>query len=200
MEAPLLSGTTMTARRRLEAKLRRVVIERLAIDPAALAPGVSLTDDLAADSLDLAEIAVAVDEELGVVLERSALDAVRSFDDLVDVVVARQGLPPAPGSERPLVRVRIATPGAVVERALALTPYAAELIASDALRAGPGASLELTLLGDHDEAAWSRAATQFSRLAARGVLVHLVRESRRPSGRHGGIHSQRGPSWGRGGG
>src|SRR5262249_56968484 len=50
----------------IEPLIRDVVAERLGVDLEQLGPGVSLTDDLAADSLDLAEVTIACEERLGI--------------------------------------------------------------------------------------------------------------------------------------
>ena len=64
-----------------------------------------------------------------------------------------------------------------LERLCALTPYAAELIADDALRAGRGSRLErLVAASDGDEAA-TRVRERFASLAARGIKV-VVRNQR----------------------
>ena len=51
----------------IESRVRRIVADRLGISPAELLPDTSLADDLAVDSLDLIEIAIAVETEVGVV-------------------------------------------------------------------------------------------------------------------------------------
>ena len=63
-----------------------MVADRLGVDPDELTPDVSLPDELAADSLDLLEIALAAETEFGVVLPERLLEEVRTFGDLVDVV------------------------------------------------------------------------------------------------------------------
>jgi acyl carrier protein len=72
----------------LEERVRRVVAEQLGVDGEQLAPELSFADDLAADSLDLLAIAVAVEEELGIVLRHRVLGGIRTYQDLVDVVLA----------------------------------------------------------------------------------------------------------------
>src|SRR2546429_1363975 len=57
----------------IEPRLRGVVAERLGVGPEDLQPDVSLTDDLAADSLDLIDVGLALEAECGVVLRRRAL-------------------------------------------------------------------------------------------------------------------------------
>src|SRR5207302_9721727 len=72
----------------IEPRLRGVVAERLGVGPEELRPDVSLTDDLAADSLDLIDLGLALEAECGVVLRRRALESVRTYGDLIAAVAA----------------------------------------------------------------------------------------------------------------
>ena len=56
-----------------------------------------------------------------------------------------------------------------------LTPYTAELITDDALHAGPGAALEVTVEGECDDAALACVQDRFARLRRRGLLVDVHR-------------------------
>ena len=79
------------------------------------------------------------------------------------------------------LRARL-TPSAAawaVERVLLLTPYAAESLADDALRAGRGARLELRLASRATDGAVGRVREQFSRLAERGIEVRVRRDPAR---------------------
>src|SRR5215475_9077220 len=66
-----------------DAWLRALVADCLAVDAAHLEPAVSLRDDLAADSLDFADIAVALEHDIGIVVPPSLLARVRTYGDLV---------------------------------------------------------------------------------------------------------------------
>ena len=163
--------------------LHALVAEHLGVGIADLAPGVSLVDDLAADSLDLVELALAIEQTLGVVLPRRFLDEVRTCGDLVGatLALAQQRRRTRSLDEPIALRARL-TPSAaawVVERVLLLTPYAAESLADDALRAGPGARLELRLASRATDGAVGRVREQFSRLAERGIDVRVGRDPAR---------------------
>jgi len=60
-----------------------------------------------------------------------------------------------------------------------LTPYTAETVAEDALRAGDGARLELTVAAS-TMAGLARVQQQFARLGKRGVQVTVRRDHRPP--------------------
>ena len=66
----------------VEPRVRRVVAEQLGVNVEELTPEVSLTDDLAADSLDLLELTLALEAEFGIVVSESALERVRTYGDL----------------------------------------------------------------------------------------------------------------------
>jgi len=174
-----MQGATTT----IEPRVRRLVAERLGVTAEELIPEASLADELAVDSLDLLEIAMAIEAELGITVSERRLETVRSFGDLVALVaslVAESRHPDPVGAPAVLVRVVPAegTPqGGTVHRALLLTPYAAETLAEEALHAGPGASLEIRLRGRVGAGVITRVRTLFARLLARGVPVHVEPES-----------------------
>jgi acyl carrier protein len=70
----------------LEGTVRTVVATELGVDAADLRPDVSLTEDLAADSLDMMQIALALESELGVALRTEALGKIRTWADLCHAV------------------------------------------------------------------------------------------------------------------
>src|SRR2546426_12035762 len=140
----------------VEPRVRRVVAEQLGVNVEELTPDVSLTDDLAADSLDLLELTLALEAEFGIVVSESALERVRTYGDLRGTVRAllhqrheadaRSGVAPLEAWAR-VVSSR-GEASAEIQRVGLLTPYTAETIAEDALRAGPGAQ---RILGDRSE-------------------------------------------------
>src|SRR5580765_7464835 len=149
--------------------LHALVAEHLGVGIADLAPEVSLVDDLAADSLDLVELALAIEQNLGIVLPRRFLDEVRTCGDLVGATLAL-------AKERRRGSHRVDEPIALRAR---LTPAAAESLADDALRAGPGARLELRLGSRVSDGAVGRVREQFSRLGDRGIEVRVRRDPAR---------------------
>jgi acyl carrier protein len=76
---------------RLEVRVRGVVADCLGVGTAELSPSVSLTEDLAADSLDFAEMALALEAEFGIAVPDGALEDVRTFEQLVATVDAQSG-------------------------------------------------------------------------------------------------------------
>jgi acyl carrier protein len=72
----------------VEPRVRRLVVEQLGIGADELSPIVSLRDDFAADSLDLTELAMAIEQDLGIVMTDAAMADVRTYGDLLAVVEA----------------------------------------------------------------------------------------------------------------
>jgi len=167
-----------------ETTIRDLVADQLAVDAGEFGRDVSLVDDLAADSLDLAEIAVAIEGELGVVLPRRFLDHVRTFGDLIDATLSLARAGRARRGEEPPVPLRAhilpagTSPSWTVEHVLLLTPYAAETLSVDATRAGTGGRLELVLAADANEQTIAGVQSRFAALADRGVEVDVRRDSR----------------------
>ena len=97
--------------------------------------------------------------------------------------------------ESPRIWARVvppnAKPGAIVYRADWLTPYTAQTIAEDALRAGRGAGLDLTVAADATAADVARVQEQFAWLGNRGVRVNVRRDDRPRAERAGETLGQR---------
>jgi acyl carrier protein len=165
----------------VEPQVRRLVAETLGIDAEELTLDVSLTDDLAADSLDLAELAVRLETELGIAVPDPLIERIRTYGDLVrttlSLTATRQPVKLEP--EPVELSARLLSPRGQLLRAEFLTPYVAELIADDALHAGPGARLELTLGPRTDDAQLARVREEFAWLTAHGVDLSIGRSTQR---------------------
>lgn len=167
-------------------RVRALIADHLGVGADELGENVSLRDDLAADSLDLLEVSVALEDDLGIDLPEQLLADVRTVGELVEATlllarnrraaVGRAEVPaepiqvsarviPAEGSGRP-----------VLERNEWLTPYAIEAIVDDALHAGRGSRLEVSLAGNAPAADVARVAERFQALSARGVEVQIRRD------------------------
>jgi acyl carrier protein len=148
-----------------EADVRRVVAEQLGVGVEQIAPDVSLPDDLAADSLDLVELALALEARCGVAISDRRLETVRTYGDLLDVIAT------APVSTPPVARFRIVCDGAArADHAGPLDPYTVDILVEEVRRAGPHAHVELEAEREDGIVAAARR-----RLAARGVVVSVRR-------------------------
>jgi acyl carrier protein len=172
----------------VEPRVRRVVADHLGVGPEELAPGVSLVDDLAADSLDLIELAVEIERQFGITLPEVLIDEIRTYGDIVDTVLRltraqREAEFRDAAGARPLqIHARVVPPPArpseaPLQRAGWLTPYTAQTIAEDAITAGPGTRLELTVPAKLSDLVVTRLQQQFAWLGDRGVSVLVQREA-----------------------
>jgi len=170
----------------LEPRVRRLIADGLGVDPGELEPGVSFTDDLAADSLDLAEMTIGLEEALGVNVPESDIERAKTYGELVGVlegrIAERRAKEAAEESERtpPLIWARIlpsrSRASSGIERSGWLTAYTAETIVDSALRAGPGARLEMGVPPDLGEPDLSRLEAEFAWLARRDIAVRIRRD------------------------
>lgn len=169
----------------VEPRLRQLVADRLGVEARELTPEVSLLDDLAADSLDLIDIALCLEVTMGVEVSEAALEQVRTYGELVNMTIellrARRRVDMRSAGEPPAMWARVLPPGddaaRALERAGWLTPYTVETLVEDALRMGRGARLELTIDVHTSDAGLARVQEQFARLAARGVQVSVRRDT-----------------------
>lgn len=169
----------------VEPRVRAVVADRLGVSDDALVPDISLVDDLAADSLDLLELALSLETEFGIALGEDDIAEVRSYRDLVDLVVTATRGGREQDALTSFVRSVVVSGGGErreMRRAAWLTPYETESIAADALRAGRGARLELTV-AQATTAELARIEGCFAWLTERGIELSVGRE--RGAGRRG---------------
>lgn len=163
--------------------LRALVADRLGVADAALVPSVSLRDDLAADSLDFAVLASALEDDIGIEVPVSLLDRVHTYGDLFEVAAsllrerarrAREGVA--------LLRTRTwntrEAGGPVTERVFWLDPYAIEILLDDASHAPAGTYLEVVIDPSTPAEVVARVRGRLGRLERRGVVVD-VRRGRR---------------------
>jgi acyl carrier protein len=171
----------------VEPRIRRVVAEHLGIGWEDLRPYVSLTDDLAVDSLDLAELMVGLEDEFDIEISDSMLGEVHSYAELVacvEVLHRRAGGAARTEDEGAPVFVSIQiVPQADratgdLWRVCWCTPYNVETIAEDALSAGPGARIEARVLSEVSDAALQSLEDRLAVLRERHIQVSIGRDQR----------------------
>ena len=67
-------------------KIRDIIATTLNLDPSEVTPDKSFAEDLDADSLDLAEIIMAIEDEFGVSIPDEILEKVVTVQDAYDLV------------------------------------------------------------------------------------------------------------------
>jgi acyl carrier protein len=67
-------------------RLKKIVAEQLGVDESRIVPGARFTDDLKADSLDLVEMIMSLEEEFGVEIPDEDAEKIVSVQDAIDYI------------------------------------------------------------------------------------------------------------------
>ncbi|MGB9820357.1 MAG: acyl carrier protein [Pseudothermotoga sp.] len=70
-------------------KVTQVISEKLGVDEKQITETSKLMDDLNADSLDLVDLVMAVEEEFGVKIADSDLEKISTVKDVVDYIMSK---------------------------------------------------------------------------------------------------------------
>lgn len=71
--------------------IREVSVEVLSVEPDSVVERASFKDDLDADSLDLVELVMALEERFDVSIPEEELEGVTTVSHAIDLVLARAG-------------------------------------------------------------------------------------------------------------
>ena len=75
----------------IEEKVSNIVAEKLGVDRAEVTPDAVFIDDLGADSLDLVELIMAMEEEFDVEIPDEEAEKIATVQDAIDFVDKLQG-------------------------------------------------------------------------------------------------------------
>jgi acyl carrier protein len=78
-------------RQEVEERVRKVLAEQLAREVDEVTMQARFEEDLDADSLDLVEAVLALEEELGVNIPEEEMEGVKTVGQAVDLVISKQG-------------------------------------------------------------------------------------------------------------
>jgi len=67
-------------------RMKKIVVEQLGVDEDEVKPEASFVDDLNADSLDLVELIMSLEEEFGAEISDEDAENIRTVQDAVDYV------------------------------------------------------------------------------------------------------------------
>ena len=73
----------------VEEKVKKIIIEQLGVSEEELKPEISFVDDLGADSLDLVELVMALEEEFGKEISDDDAEKIATFQDAVNYINGR---------------------------------------------------------------------------------------------------------------
>ncbi len=75
----------------LEARVTELIVEQLGISTAEAVPGASFLDDLGADSLDIVELVMSLEEEFDLEIPDEDAEKIQTIGDAVTYVKERRG-------------------------------------------------------------------------------------------------------------
>ncbi len=70
-------------------RVRRLVSDQLGIDPAEMQPNASILEDLGADSLDVVELVMAIEEAFDIEISDEEAESMRTIGDVEQYVTGR---------------------------------------------------------------------------------------------------------------
>jgi acyl carrier protein len=84
-------GGTMD-KQEIEEKVRKVLAEQLAVDESQVTTEARFAEDLNADSLDLTEAVLALEDEMGIEIPEEEMEGVKTVGQAVDLVASKLGV------------------------------------------------------------------------------------------------------------
>ena len=67
-------------------RVKKIVVEQLGVDEADVVPTASFVDDLNADSLDLVELIMSLEEEFGLEISDEDAEKIKTVQDALDYI------------------------------------------------------------------------------------------------------------------
>ena len=71
-------------------KIKNIVAEQLDVDESEVVPEANFVDDLGADSLDLTELIMAMEDEFGLEIDDEEAQNLRTVNDAIKYIESRQ--------------------------------------------------------------------------------------------------------------
>ena len=70
-------------------KVKKIFSEQLEVDESIITPEASITSDLVADSLDLIDLAMSIEDEFEIELSDDAIEHIKTVGDMVSYIEDR---------------------------------------------------------------------------------------------------------------
>lgn len=75
----------------LDPKIKKIIEDQLGVEGDKVKPEASFIDDLGADSLDIVELVMAMEEEFGLEIPDEDAEKLKKVQDVVDYIHSKQG-------------------------------------------------------------------------------------------------------------
>ncbi|KHK02484.1 acyl carrier protein [Desulfovibrio aerotolerans] len=72
-------------------KVKEIIVDQLGVDAAEVLPEAKFVDDLGADSLDLTELIMAMEEEFGVEISDEDAQTIQKVQDAISFIEKKKG-------------------------------------------------------------------------------------------------------------
>ena len=70
----------------IEQKVASIIVENLGVDESEITPNAHLVDDLGADSLDIVELVMEMENQFGIEVDEDEGEKVRTVKDVCDLI------------------------------------------------------------------------------------------------------------------
>ncbi|MBZ5521141.1 MAG: acyl carrier protein [Acidobacteriia bacterium] len=70
----------------VEDRVKQIIVDQLGVDPSEVTPGVSIMDDLGADSLDRVELVMAFEEQFSLEIPDGDAEKIATVQDAIDYI------------------------------------------------------------------------------------------------------------------
>ena len=67
-------------------KLKNIIVEQLGVEGEQVVPGANFIDDLGADSLDIVELVMAIEEEFDIQIEDADAENIVTVKDVIEYI------------------------------------------------------------------------------------------------------------------
>lgn len=73
----------------VEEKVKNIIVEQLGVDVESVTPEASFIDDLGADSLDIVELVMTMEEEFDLEIPDEDAEKIKSVNDVINYIKAK---------------------------------------------------------------------------------------------------------------